>query len=89
MEIQKFEYLENKKNFLDEKKHFSQFLKGYHLVKKLKIMDTSFKFYTYNSRSSGKLNIKYLKTITYQTRNIEIEVSKTTTIRKQKYSTKL
>ena len=33
--IQKFEYLENKKSFLDEiKKHFSQFLKGYHLVKK-------------------------------------------------------
>ena len=32
--IQKFEYLENKKSFLDEiKKHFSQFLKGYHLVK--------------------------------------------------------
>ena len=29
--IQKFEYLENKKRFLDEiKKHFSQFLKGYH-----------------------------------------------------------
>ena len=33
--IQKFEYLENEKNLLDEiKKHFSQFLKSYHLVKK-------------------------------------------------------
>ena len=33
-EIQKFEYLENGKNFLDEiKKHFSCFLKDYHLVK--------------------------------------------------------
>ena len=30
----KFEYLENEKSFLDEiKKHFSWFLKGYHLVK--------------------------------------------------------
>ena len=33
--IQKFEYLKNKKSFLDEIKIiFSQFLKGYHLVKK-------------------------------------------------------
>ena len=33
--IQKLEYLENEKRFLDEKKkHFSLFLKGYHLVKK-------------------------------------------------------
>ena len=33
MEIQKFEYLENKKSFLDETKNiFLQFLKGYHLV---------------------------------------------------------
>ena len=33
--IQKFEYLENEKSFLDKiKKHFSQFLMGYHLVKK-------------------------------------------------------
>ena len=32
---QKFEYLEHKKSFLDEiKKHFSQFLKVCHLVKK-------------------------------------------------------
>ena len=36
--IQQLEYLENKKSFLDEiKKHFSLFLKGYHLVEKLKI----------------------------------------------------
>ena len=35
--IQKSEYLKNEKSFLAEiKKHFSQFLKGYHLVKKLK-----------------------------------------------------
>ena len=33
--IQKFEYLENGKSFLDKrKKHFSQFLKDHHLVKK-------------------------------------------------------
>ena len=33
--LPKFEYLENKKSFLDEiKKHFSQILKGYHLVEK-------------------------------------------------------
>ena len=33
--LQKLEYLENEKSFLDEiKKHFSQLLKGYHLVKK-------------------------------------------------------
>ena len=44
-----------------------------------------FKFYIYNSRSSCKLNIEYLKTITYKTRNIELEVSKTATIRKKKY----
>ena len=31
---QKFHYLENKKNFLDEIKIIFQFLKGYHLVKK-------------------------------------------------------
>ena len=32
-EIKKFEYLENEKSFLDKiKKHFSHFLKGYHLV---------------------------------------------------------
>ena len=35
--VQKFEYLENRTSFLDEiKKHFSQFLKGYHLLKKMK-----------------------------------------------------
>ena len=32
--IQKFEYLENKKSFLDAIKNIFQFLKGYHLVKK-------------------------------------------------------
>ena len=33
--LPKSEYLENEKSFLYEiKKHFSQFLKGYHLVKK-------------------------------------------------------
>ena len=33
--LQKFEYLKNKKNLFDEiKKHFLQFLKGDHLVKK-------------------------------------------------------
>ena len=35
--IQKFEYLENEKSFLDEMKNIFQFLKGYHLVKKKKI----------------------------------------------------
>ena len=40
-------YLENEKNFLDEIKNISQFLKGYHLVKSkslIKIADTSFNF---------------------------------------------
>ena len=46
------------------------------------------KFYTYNFRYSSKLNIEYLKTITYKTRNIELDVSKTATIRKQKYTRK-
>ena len=32
--LQKFEYLENESSFLDEIKNISQFLKGYHLVKK-------------------------------------------------------
>ena len=36
MEIKKCEYLENEKTFLDEIK------KGYHLLKKRKISDTSF-----------------------------------------------
>ena len=44
-----------------------------------------FKFYTYNSKSSCKLNIKHLKIIIYKARNIELEVSKTATITKQKY----
>ena len=44
-----------------------------------------FKFYIYNSRSSSKLNIEYLKIIIYKTRNIELEVSKTEAIRNQKY----
>ena len=47
-----------------------------------------FKFYIYNSRSSSKLNIEYLKTIIYKTRNIELEVSKTETINNQKYNNK-
>ena len=45
--IQKLEYLENKKSFLDEIKNIFQFLKGYHFVKKSKfdkkIAVTSFK----------------------------------------------
>ena len=32
--LQHFEYLENKKSFLDEIKNIFQFLTGYHLVKK-------------------------------------------------------
>ena len=32
--LQKFEYLENEKSFLDEIKSISWLLKGYHLVKK-------------------------------------------------------
>ena len=32
--LQRFEYLENEKSFLDEIKNTFQFLKGYHLVKK-------------------------------------------------------
>ena len=34
--MQKFEYLKKEKSFLDEIKKNSQFLKGYHLVKKIK-----------------------------------------------------
>ena len=48
----------------------------------------NFKFYIYNSRSSWKLNIGYLKTIIYKTRKTELEVSKAATIRKQKYINK-
>ena len=40
--MQKFEYLENEKSFLGEiKKHFSQFWKGYHLVKSKNLMKDS------------------------------------------------
>ena len=41
-----------------------------------------FKLHTYNSRSSYKLTIEHLIS---KTRNIELEVSKTATIRKQIY----
>ena len=41
-EIQKLEYLENKKGFLDEiKKHFSLFLKGCHLIKNKNLIKNS------------------------------------------------
>ena len=44
--LEKFEYLENKKNFLDEIKGlFYSFLKGYHLMKKKK-KTAIFKFFT-------------------------------------------
>ena len=36
--LQKFEYLENEMSDSDEIKNISQFLKGYHLVKKWKIV---------------------------------------------------
>ena len=42
-EIQKFEYLENKKGFLDETKSIYHNYLGYHLLNKRKIADTSFK----------------------------------------------
>ena len=39
-----FEYLENEKSFfMWDKKHFSQLFKGYHLLNKKKITNTSFK----------------------------------------------
>ena len=41
IEKQKFEYLQDEKSFF--KKYFSEFFEGYHLVKKGKITDTSFK----------------------------------------------
>ena len=45
-----------------------------------------FKFHTYNnSRSCRKLNIEYLKTTIYKTWNIELKLSKTAKLRKQKY----
>ena len=34
--LQKFEYLKNRDSFLDEKKDIFQFLKSYHLMKKIK-----------------------------------------------------
>ena len=47
-----------------------------------------FKFYIYNSRSSSKLNIEFLKTIIYKTRKIELELGKTEAMRNQKYINK-
>ena len=41
MKIQKFEYLENEKSFLDKKKHFSYCLKDYHLVKNKNLIKNS------------------------------------------------
>ena len=49
-EIQKSEYLENEKSFLDEIKNIFRFLKGYHLLRNkilLKIVDTSFRVVWY------------------------------------------
>ena len=39
--LQKFEYLENEKSFVDEIRHFLNFLKGYHLVKKKNLIKNS------------------------------------------------
>ena len=42
MKLQKFEYLENEKRFLDETKSiFHSFLKGYHLMKNKHLMKNS------------------------------------------------
>ena len=41
MELQKFEYLENKKSFLDEIKNIFQFLKGYDVVKNKNLVKNS------------------------------------------------
>ena len=41
MELRKFEYLENKKSFLDEIKNIFQFLKGYHMVKNKNLVKNS------------------------------------------------
>ena len=41
--LQKIEYLENEKSFLDEIRHFSQFLKDYHLVEKKLIKNSGHK----------------------------------------------
>ena len=38
MEIQKFEYLDNKKSFLGEIKKLSRFVKGCHLVKNKRLL---------------------------------------------------
>ena len=40
-EIQKFEYLENQKSFLDEIKSIFQFLKGYQLVRNQNLITNS------------------------------------------------
>ena len=40
-EIQKFEYLENKKSFLDEIKNVFQFLRSYHLVRDKNLIKNS------------------------------------------------
>ena len=53
--------------------------------KKENFLIISHLLYIYNSRCSSKLNSEYLKSIIYKTRNIELEVSKTETIRNQKY----
>ena len=39
--LQKCEYLENEKSFLDEPKNIFQFLKGYHLVKNKNLLKNS------------------------------------------------
>ena len=45
IEIQKFEYLESEKGFLDEIKNIFQFLKGHHLVKnKILLKNNGHKF---------------------------------------------
>ena len=55
--FQKFGYLENEKSFLVEiKKHFSQFLKGYHFVKKNLIRNSEHK----------------LKVLKYWTKRVEL-----------------
>ena len=64
--IQKLEYLENEKSFLDEKQ-FSYFLKGYHLVKNknlIKKADTSFKFF---KTLKFFLDTLLIKTVIYST----------------------
>ena len=43
--IQKIEYLENEKTFSYETKGIFQLFKGYHLVEKWKVLDTSFKIH--------------------------------------------